>query len=104
MRARLAAHEGLAEALPLAEQAVAWTQKRPADLTRRARAHLVLAEVHRSVGRDAEAQSSLADAIALFELKGNLAEAAAAARRFAGTDARRRPEEVASSARSEPVG
>jgi tetratricopeptide (TPR) repeat protein len=80
VRARLAAHEGLAEALPLAEQAVASAQTRSSDLTSRARSHLALAEVQRSTGLDADADASLAAALALFELKGNVAEV----RRVAG--------------------
>jgi hypothetical protein len=83
IRARLAAHNGLPEALPLAGQAVATAETRDSELPRRAHSHLALADVQRSVGEDASAEASLAVAVALLELKGNVAEAGAAARRFA---------------------
>jgi hypothetical protein len=81
--ARLAAHEGLPEALPLAEQAAASSEARPVNLTYRAWTQLVLAEVQRAVGSAEKADASLASALALFALKGNLAGMAAAERRFA---------------------
>lgn len=90
LRARLAAREGLAEALPLAEQAVASAETRDSELMSRAQSHLALADVRRLAGLDAAADASLAAAIALLELKGNVAEAEAAGRRFARVAAERR--------------
>ena len=49
---------------------------------------LVLAEVQLAAGLTAMADASLASALELFELKGNLAGAAAAERRFADRPAR----------------
>ena len=43
---------------------------------------LVLAEVQLAAGLTAAAEASVASALALFELKGNLAGVAAARRRF----------------------
>jgi class 3 adenylate cyclase/tetratricopeptide (TPR) repeat protein len=80
VRARLAAHAGSPEALELAEHAAADNPE--TRLWRRARMQLVLAEVQLATGLTAEAEASLASAIELFELKGNLAGAAAAGRRF----------------------
>jgi hypothetical protein len=81
VEARLAARAGRAEeAVALAEAAVArWAARghegrdRPQDT---ARAWLALAEVQRSAGRNEEAAWSVARAIELYELKGNLAAAA----------------------------
>src|SRR5262249_13881285 len=81
--ARLAAHEGLPEALQLAEQAAASSEDLPANLTNRATTQLVLAEVQRAVGLTDAADASLASALGLLELKGNVAGIAAAERRFA---------------------
>ena len=49
---------------------------------------LVLAEVQLAAGLTAQADASLASALGLFELKGNLAGAAAAERRFADRTSR----------------
>jgi class 3 adenylate cyclase len=83
LRARLDAHVGLPGALQLAEQAAASAEARPTDLSYRADMQLVLAEVQQAAGLRAEADASFASALALFELKGNLAGVAAAERRFA---------------------
>jgi tetratricopeptide (TPR) repeat protein len=72
-RARVAAHEGrLAEALGLGLQAI--------DLvglghwvTDHARIWLALAEVQRAAGRHDEAETSVAEALCLYEAKGNVA-------------------------------
>jgi class 3 adenylate cyclase/tetratricopeptide (TPR) repeat protein len=80
VRARLDAHDRLPGALELAEQAAAI--RHATRLSQRATTQLVLAEVQLAVGLTAEADASLASAIELFELKGNLAGAAAAERRF----------------------
>lgn len=76
-RARLAGHERLAEAIPLAERAVAFAERRESDLTNRAEVQLALAEVQLAGGLNAEADASFAAAISLFELKGNAAAARA---------------------------
>jgi hypothetical protein len=83
IRARIAAHEGLAEALPLAEQTVAAGLTRDSELPRRAHSQLALAEVQRAAGLEAAAEASFAAALALLERKGNVAEAEAARRRVA---------------------
>jgi class 3 adenylate cyclase len=83
VRARLAAHEGLAEAVLLAEQAVARAEARVGELRDRADAFFALAEVKRLAGRSDEAQSAFVAAIELYELKGNRAAAAAASLRWA---------------------
>jgi tetratricopeptide (TPR) repeat protein len=80
VRARLAAHKGLPDALELAEQAAA--QPHATNLTFSARLQLVLAEVQLASGLGELAHASLTSAIELFKLKGNLAGAAAAERRF----------------------
>jgi class 3 adenylate cyclase/predicted ATPase len=82
VRARLAAHEGLAEAVPLARQAVAKAEARADDLRNRAETLLALAEVERSAGRLDEAQNAFVASIELYELKGNRAGATAASRRW----------------------
>jgi hypothetical protein len=83
VEARLAALAGRAEeAVALAEDAVARSAARGHDGRDRpqqtARAWLALAEVQRSAGRGEEAARSVARAIELYELKGNLAAAAQA--------------------------
>jgi len=77
-RARLAAHEGsFAEALTLAERAVECA-KVGDNLNLRARAWTTLAEVHRAAGEHARAVSAVAEAVRLYEAKGNVAAATAA--------------------------
>jgi class 3 adenylate cyclase len=83
VRARLAAHEGLPGALELAEQVAAAVETSPPSLSYRAAMQLVLAEVQLAIGLTGKADASLASALELLELKGNLAGAAAAERRFA---------------------
>jgi class 3 adenylate cyclase len=80
VEARLAARLGSPDALAGAEEAVARSDRRKADLTTRALVLLALAEVQRSADRPGEAEASLERAVELFELKGNLAGAAAARR------------------------
>jgi tetratricopeptide (TPR) repeat protein len=74
--ARLAAHHGqLAEAVMLAERAVAHAE--PTDMLNfRARVWLALAEVHRAGGAAAEADTAVAAAVRLYDSKGNVAAAA----------------------------
>jgi hypothetical protein len=76
LRARLAAHGGKpAEAVTLAEQAV--ERAAATDfLNLRALLWTVLAEVRRESGATAEVAPALAEAIRLYELKGNVAAAA----------------------------
>jgi class 3 adenylate cyclase/predicted ATPase len=81
VEARLAARAGRAdEAVALAEDAVARSAARGRQGRDRpqqtARAWLALAEVQRSAGRHEHAERSVARAIELYELKGNLAAAA----------------------------
>jgi class 3 adenylate cyclase len=83
VEARLAAHAGRAEdALALAKAAVARSAARGHEGRHRpqqtARAWLALAEVQLSARRSEEAARSLARAIELYELKGNLVAAAQA--------------------------
>ena len=75
-RARLAAHRGeLAEALELAQRAVEYAA--PIDcLNAKADAWLALAEVQRANGAAAEAAAAVAEALQLYEAKGNVAAAA----------------------------
>jgi DNA-binding SARP family transcriptional activator/tetratricopeptide (TPR) repeat protein len=75
-RARVAAHQGeLAEALTLARRAVETAE--PSDgLNVKARTWLALAEVQGAAGLRSEADAAVAEAIRLFEAKGNVAAAA----------------------------
>ena len=75
-RARIAAHRGgLADALTFASRAV--EQAEQSDLLGlRARVRLVLAEAQRRNGRPRDADAAVAEALRLFETKGNLAAAA----------------------------
>jgi tetratricopeptide (TPR) repeat protein len=75
-RARLAAHRGdSAEALTLARRAVEVAE--PMDMLNiRARAWLALAEVHRARSKSDAAAAALAEALHLYEAKGNVAAAA----------------------------
>jgi tetratricopeptide (TPR) repeat protein len=78
VEARLAAHRGdHAEALRLAREALEYS-KRSDRLNVRARRWRILAEVQLSAGQTDEADASLARAIELYELKGNVAAAARA--------------------------
>ena len=81
-RARVAAHGGrLAEALELARRAV--DLARPGhSLNHTARVWLALAEVQRANGQTAEADASVATALALYDEKGNVAAAAQVRRQF----------------------
>jgi tetratricopeptide (TPR) repeat protein len=75
-RARLAAHHGeAADALELARRAVELAERTDL-LNHRALTWLALAEVQRSRGRQAEADAAVVDAVALYEAKGNVADAA----------------------------
>jgi tetratricopeptide (TPR) repeat protein len=75
-RARLAAKGGdLAGALTLARSAVEVAERRD-WLNYRARAWLALAEVQRAKGQEAEAEDAVANALRLYEAKGNVAAAA----------------------------
>jgi len=75
-RARLAAHQGdLAEALELGRAAVEMAE-RSSWLNYRARAWLALAEVQRAAGVHDDAEASVAEALRLYEAKGNVAAAA----------------------------
>ena len=76
VEARLAAHRGdLREALDLAGQAVERAEGRE-NLNSRAEMWLALAEVQRAAGRADEADASVAEALALYEQKGNIAAGA----------------------------
>jgi tetratricopeptide (TPR) repeat protein len=77
-RARLAAHRGdFAEAVALARTAVESAE--PIDcLNAKAGTWVVLAEVHRAAGAEADADAALGEAIRIYEAKGNVAAAAAA--------------------------
>ena len=81
-RSGAAAHGGrLAEALELARRAV--DLARPAhSLNHTARVWLALAEVQRANGQTAEADASVATALALYDEKGNVAAAAQVRRQF----------------------
>jgi hypothetical protein len=75
-RARLAAHRGdFSHGLDLARQAVelfewsGWVNDLPT-------AWLALAEVHRAAGRPGEAEAAVAEAVRVYEAKGNVAAAA----------------------------
>jgi class 3 adenylate cyclase len=82
--ARLAAHHGSSDALIQAEEAVGDADRHPpSDLTSRALIWLALAEVQATVGQATDAEASLAQAVLLFDLKGNSAGATAAKRRSA---------------------
>ncbi len=82
--ARLAAYRGSPDALTQAEEAVAGAEGHPpSDLTSRALIRLARAEVQASVGRATDAEASFAQAVQLFELKGNMAGATAARRKSA---------------------
>jgi class 3 adenylate cyclase/tetratricopeptide (TPR) repeat protein len=73
--ARLAAHRGeLAEALDLAEHALACIARADEPISR-ANTWLVLADIHRARGNQAEASAAVAKALALYEKKGNVAAA-----------------------------
>jgi class 3 adenylate cyclase len=80
--ARLGAYRGSSDALTRAEEAVVGAQ-RERNLTSRALISLALAEVQARVGRATDAEASFAQAVQLFELKGNIAGANAARRRWA---------------------
>ena len=82
VEARLAAHRGSPDAVPQAEEAVEHSERRMGDLTTRAIVSLALAEVERSAGLARQANASLERAVELFELKGNIAAAAAIERRW----------------------
>jgi hypothetical protein len=75
-RARVAAHRGeLAEALALARRALDLAE--PTDaLSLRARVWLATGAVQRAAGAVGEAEAAVANALALFEQKGNTASAA----------------------------
>jgi DNA-binding SARP family transcriptional activator len=85
-RARLAAHRGkTADGLEFAGLAVALVE--PTDwLNLKARAWLALAEVQRAGGATAEADAAVAEAIRLYEAKGNVAAAEALRTASAGFD------------------
>ena len=75
-RGRLAAHRGeLAEALDLAWRA-AEVADRSDRLSLRARVWLALADVQEAGGQLAEAEAAVAEALRLYEAKGNVAAAA----------------------------
>ena len=75
-RARLAAHRGdPAEAVTLAQHAVELAG-RSDMLNLRARIWLALAEVQRRNGATAEGEAAVAEAIRLYEAKGNVVAAA----------------------------
>jgi tetratricopeptide (TPR) repeat protein len=75
VEARIAAHRGnFGEALDLGEQAVEHAEGVD-NLNRRAEAWLALAEVQRAAGRYGEADASVAEALALYKRKGNIAAA-----------------------------
>jgi hypothetical protein len=74
-KARLAARDGdFGRALDLARRAVD-AGDRSAWLNSRARLWLALAEVNSAAGLAAEAEAAVAQALALYEAKGNLAAA-----------------------------
>jgi class 3 adenylate cyclase/tetratricopeptide (TPR) repeat protein len=75
VEARLAGHRRRPEALALAEEALARSERRSGDLTTRALMWSALAEVQRSAGRKSEADGSLKQALELYKLKGNIAAA-----------------------------
>jgi tetratricopeptide (TPR) repeat protein len=83
VEARLAAHRGSLDAVPQAKEAVERSERRMGDLTTRAIVLLALAEVERSAGLARQANASLERSVELFELKGNIAAAAAIERRWA---------------------
>ena len=75
VEARIAAHRGnFGEALDLGGQAVEHAEGVD-NLNRRAEAWLALAEVQRAAGRYGEADASVAEALTLYERKGNLTAA-----------------------------
>ena len=75
VEARIAAHRGnLGEALDLGGQAVEHAEGVD-NLNRRAEAWLALAEVQRAAGRYGEADASVAEALTLYERKGNVTAA-----------------------------
>ena len=75
VEARIAAHRGnFGEALDLGGQAVEHAEGAD-NLNRRAEAWLALAEVQRAAGRYGEADASVAEALTLYEQKGNVTAA-----------------------------
>jgi len=76
-RGRLAAQRGeFARALELARRAVEVVERRSSSLNHRALVWLALAEVARAAGQTAEADDAVANALRLYEAKGNVAAAA----------------------------
>ena len=77
VEARLAAHRGeIAEAVTLAERAIAACETLGAGPNLQARCWLALAEAQRAAGDEFEFDAALARALELYEAKGNVAAAA----------------------------
>jgi tetratricopeptide (TPR) repeat protein len=76
VRARLSAHQGHDDAVPLASQALKLSEPRTDNLTLRAEIWVAQAEVQRSVGQNDDADNAIAQALELYERKGNVAAGA----------------------------